>query len=86
MLFSDTENYTGLADLRPLYDVVHVLNRYFGVMSTVVVTHHGHISNFIGDGLIMIFGLSHPESVVTDARWRRAVAQLNPLPGADGLG
>lgn len=83
VLFSDIEDYTVLADSLPPYDVVHVLNRYFGVMSEVVAAHNGHISDFIGDGLMVVFGLSHPNSAVPDAlaaghAMLRAVAQLNP--------
>ncbi|WP_201986717.1 adenylate/guanylate cyclase domain-containing protein [Hymenobacter rubidus] len=83
VLFSDIADYTVLADQLPPYDVVHVLNRYFGVMSEVVAAHHGYISDFIGDGLMVVFGLSHPATAVTDAlaagrAMFRAVAQLNP--------
>jgi len=83
VLFSDIQDYTVLADLLPPYDVIHILNRYFEVMSEIVAAHHGHISDFIGDGLMVIFGLSHPATAVPDAlaagrAMQRGVAQLNP--------
>jgi adenylate cyclase len=83
VLFSDIQDYTVLADQLPPYDVIHVLNRYFGVMSEIVATHHGHVSDFIGDGLMVVFGLSHPATAVTDAlaagqEMLRSVARLNP--------
>ncbi|WP_210515949.1 adenylate/guanylate cyclase domain-containing protein [Hymenobacter terricola] len=67
VLFSDIEDYTSFADELPAYDVIHVLNRYFDVMGEVVRAHHGYISDFIGDGLMVVFGLEHPETAVTDA-------------------
>ena len=83
VLFSDIQDYTVLADQLPPYDVIHLLNRYFGVMSEVVAAHHGHVSDFIGDGLMVVFGLSHPATAVTDAlaagrEMLRSVARLNP--------
>jgi adenylate cyclase len=83
VLFSDIQDYTVLSDLLPPYDVIHILNRYFGVMSEIVAAHHGHISDFIGDGLMVVFGLSHPATAVADAlaagrAMLRGVAQLNP--------
>jgi adenylate cyclase len=83
VLFSDIQNYTMLADELPPYDVIHLLNRYFGVMSKIVVAHNGHISDFIGDGLMVVFGLSHSATAVADAlaagrAMLGGVEQLNP--------
>ena len=83
VLFSDIQDYTVLADQLPPYDVIHLLNRYFGVMSEVVVAHHGHIRDFIGDGVMVVLGVSHPATAVADAlaagrEMLRSVARLNP--------
>lgn len=83
VLFSDIQDYTVLAGQLPPYDVIHLLNRYFGVMSEVVAAHHGHVSDFIGDGLMVVFGLSYPATAVADAltagrAMLRSVARLNP--------
>lgn len=82
VLFSDIEDYTSFADEVPPYDVIHVLNRYFEVMGEVIRPHHGHISDYIGDGLMVVFGLTHPETAVADAlaaghAMMRHVAPLN---------
>ncbi len=47
------------------------------------MAHHGHISDFIGDGLMVVFGLTKPATAVTDAlaaghAMLRAVERLNP--------
>lgn len=83
VLFSDIQDYTVFADLLPPYDLIHVLNRYFEVMSEVAAEHHGHVSDFIGDGLMVVFGTSHPATAVDDAvaaghAMLRAVERLNP--------
>ena len=82
VLFSDIKDYTAFADEVPPYDVIHVLNRYFETMGEVVRVHHGHISDYIGDGLMVVFGLKRPETAVTDAlaaghAMLRHVAPLN---------
>lgn len=83
VLFSDIRDYTVFADLLPPYDLIHVLNRYFEVMSEVAAEHHGHVSDFIGDGLMVVFGLNKPISAVDDAiaaghAMLHAVERLNP--------
>jgi adenylate cyclase len=81
VLFSDIEDYTTFADELPPYDVIHVLNRYFEVMGEVVHAHHGHISDYVGDGLMVVFGLEHPATAVADAlaAGKAMLARLPPL-------
>jgi len=67
VLFSDIEQYTTFAEALPAYDVIHVLNRYFQLMSEVVVAHRGHISDYIGDGLMAVFGLEQEATAAADA-------------------
>ena len=67
VLFSDIEQYTVFAEALPAYDVIHVLNRYFQLMSKVVTAHQGHISDYIGDGLMAVFGLTQEATAAADA-------------------
>jgi adenylate cyclase len=83
ILFTDIENYTPFAESLPPYDVVHVLNRYFRLMSTIVDQHHGYIVDYVGDGLLVVFGLEQPATAVLDAlaaaqEMMRAVTSLGP--------
>jgi adenylate cyclase len=83
VLFSDIEDYTSFAEAVPPYDVIHVLRRYFELMSGVVHTHRGCVSDYIGDGLMAVFGLASPETAAADAvaagrAMLRAVERLNP--------
>jgi adenylate cyclase len=83
VLFSDIEDYTVFAETLPAYDVIHVLNRYFELMSEVVRAHRGRISDFIGDGLMVVFGMEDEATAAADAvaaarAMLLAVDRLNP--------
>ena len=57
ILFTDIENYTQFAEAFPVYDVVHVLNRYYQKMNETIVQHKGIISDVVGDGILALFGV-----------------------------
>ncbi len=57
VLFVDIENYTQFAETFPAYDVVHVLNRYYRTMNTIIEEKHGIISDVAGDGILALFGV-----------------------------
>jgi len=56
IVFIDIINYTSLAEKFPPYDIVHVLNRYYRIMNTVIQENNGIISDVAGDGILAIFG------------------------------
>jgi adenylate cyclase len=56
ILFSDIRNFTEFSEAQLPYDVVHALNRYFNRVGAVVSRHGGQIDNFIGDGMMALFG------------------------------
>lgn len=83
ILFTDIENYTPFAEALPPYDIIHVLNRYFRLMNEVIARHHGFLIDYVGDGLLVIFGLERPAQAVADALaavtdMLQAVDRLNP--------
>jgi adenylate cyclase len=57
VLFADIRGFTPFAEALPPYDVVHVLNRYFNLMGSVIDRNGGSIDNYMGDGLMALFGL-----------------------------
>ena len=57
VLFADITQYTPFAESLLPYDVTHVLNRYFFLMAEVIQSHGGHVSDYIGDGLMALFGI-----------------------------
>jgi adenylate cyclase len=56
ILFADIRDFTGFSAAQLPYDVVHALNRYFDCVGAVVTRHGGQIDNFIGDGMMAVFG------------------------------
>ncbi len=70
MLTSDLRGFTALAERLAPEQVVQVLNFYFEVMADVITSHKGTIDEFMGDGILVLFGAPIPR--VNDAQ--RAVA------------
>ncbi len=56
ILFADIRNFTAFSEVQLPYDVVHALNRYFNRVGAAVMRHGGQIDNFIGDGMMALFG------------------------------
>jgi adenylate cyclase len=57
ILFSDIRGFTAFSEPLPPHDVVHVLNRYFHAMGPPVTQSGGTIDNYMGDGLMALFGM-----------------------------
>ena len=57
VLFSDLAGFTEYARDFPPTEVVKILHSYFNQMSDIVAKHGGWISKFLGDGILIIFGL-----------------------------
>lgn len=62
ILFADLRQFTSFAEALPAYDVVYVLNRYYARMGKIIEHCGGMINNYMGDGLMALFGLEHPEA------------------------
>lgn len=57
VLFADLRGFTRLAESRLPYDVVFVLNRYREEMAHAIESAGGVVNEFIGDGVMALFGL-----------------------------
>ena len=83
IMFADIRGFTAFAESLMPYDVVHALNRYFDTVGRVIAEHRGHIDNYMGDGLLALFGLQDPATAAVDAITAAeamvdAVEQLKP--------
>jgi adenylate cyclase len=67
VLFADIRGFTAFAEVLPPYDVVHVLNRYFDLMGDVIRRHGGEIDNYMGDGLMELFGMEDSAAATLEA-------------------
>jgi adenylate cyclase len=55
-MFLDIRNFTTFAERSTARQVIDRLNAFYQLVVPVVVEHGGHIDNFIGDGLLAVFG------------------------------
>lgn len=56
VMFLDLRDFTELSSRRLPYDVVFILNEFFGAAGRAIETHGGWIDKFLGDGLLAVFG------------------------------
>jgi adenylate cyclase len=57
VLFADMRRFTRLAESRLPYDVVFVLNRFRTEMAHAIESSGGVVNEFVGDGVMALFGL-----------------------------
>ena len=78
VLFSDIRNFTGITAGKPSKTVLRWLNRYFTAMDEVIRAHDGFLNKFIGDGLLVVYGVPLSQGESTDAcnAVRSALAML----------
>jgi len=56
ILFADVRNFTALSERMSPYDVIYFLNRYFHDINRVIEHYGGYVDNYMGDGLMALFG------------------------------
>ncbi len=57
VLFADIVGYTAMSDDLPVYDVVHLINRFFTRATHLVEDNGGRVDNYIGDSVFAVFGV-----------------------------
>ncbi|MBI3973580.1 MAG: Rieske 2Fe-2S domain-containing protein [Chloroflexi bacterium] len=62
IMFADIRGFTAFSEPLPPYDVIFILNRYFHQMGKAIYRHGGTIDNYMGDGLMALFGISTGEN------------------------
>jgi adenylate cyclase len=78
VLFSDIRNFTGITAGKPSRVVLGWLNEYFTAMDEVIRANGGFLNKFIGDGLLVVYGVPLAQGETTDAcnAVRTALAML----------
>jgi adenylate cyclase len=56
-MFVDMRGSTGLAEARLPFDIVFLINRFLGAASQAVIDAGGRPNQFVGDGMLALFGL-----------------------------
>jgi len=83
MLFADLRGFTALCDRLDPAVTVGILNEYFRRMNAVILRHHGHTNELVGDGLLALFGAleTNPwqgrDSVLAALQMRAELARYN---------
>lgn len=91
VLFADLVGFTALAERVDPSVLVHLLNGYFERMSQAISAHRGHVSTFIGDGILAFFGAHAPnpwqanDAVHAALAMRAALADYNRELEGEGL-
>ena len=90
-LFADLVGYTALSERLDPATLARVLNGYFQRMSDAIHEHRGHVSTFLGDGILAYFGALRPDpwqcgdAVGAALAMRDAIADYNRELARDGL-
>ncbi len=56
VLMSDVRGFSDITETMPAESVVTILNNYFEIMTEVIIQYGGTINEFIGDGILAVFG------------------------------
>ena len=69
ILFADIRGFSTLSENLPSEHVVTLLNEYYLPMFEIILSHSGYISNIMGDGIMVVFGIpeflpSSPDSAL----------------------
>jgi class 3 adenylate cyclase len=56
VLFSDLRGFSELSEHLGAEAVIQLVNRYLAVITPVILSHHGTIVDFLGDGIFVMFG------------------------------
>jgi adenylate cyclase len=93
VMFGDLRGFTALADSQPVEQVIAVLGRYQGTMGDAVIDHGGTLVDYLGDGLMAVFGapiesVDHADRAVAAARDMAGprLADFNAWLRAEGIG
>lgn len=94
VLFSDIRNFSSLAEVLPADRLYEVLNAYYGGIVRIVREHNGVIDKFLGDGIMVVFGLNQSSDKAPEMAARCALRMLEyqqnefhaDLPGGFTLG
>jgi adenylate cyclase len=89
VLFSDMRSFTKFAEARLPYDVVFLLNQYSDAMGHAIERAGGRPNQFVGDGVMALFGLDSGatqgcrEALAGAVSMARALENLNQVLAHD---
>jgi adenylate cyclase len=72
---SDLRRFTQMSDRLPAESLIGILNDLFDLQAKAIAGHGGEILKFVGDGLLAIFPVAHPDEAARAAGNALAAAQ-----------
>lgn len=78
-LFADLLGFTELSERLEPTLAVKILNGYFARMSDAITEHRGHVSTYVGDGLLALFGALQPNPWQANDATHAALAMRGAL-------
>jgi adenylate cyclase len=91
IMMSDLRGFTALSEAYSAEQVVMLLNNYLGAMTDIILHYGGAIEEFLGDGILVLFGApqrreDHAGRAVACAlAMQRAMTEINDSNAAQGL-
>ncbi|MCP3986930.1 MAG: adenylate/guanylate cyclase domain-containing protein [bacterium] len=79
VLFADLVGFTALSENLEPARLVQILNGYFERMSRAVSDNRGHVSTFLGDGILALFGALQPNPWQANNAARAALAMRREI-------
>jgi class 3 adenylate cyclase len=73
ILYADLENFTHIAGRSAPELVVHMLNEFFSAAVEIIESHHGVVSQFQGDAMLVTFNLPVANTEHADSALRAAL-------------
>jgi class 3 adenylate cyclase len=85
ILMSDIRGFSELSERIAPEALIAVVNGYLARMTPIILAHGGTISDFIGDGILAVFGapIAHGDDVDQAARCARSMQRAMHLVNAD---
>jgi adenylate cyclase len=86
ILMSDLRGFSSLSEQLGPEAAFEILNRYLARMTEVILAHGGSINQFLGDGILVLFGapVGHPDDPERALRCAWAMEQALAALNADG--
>lgn len=91
ILFADIRGFTTLSESITPQETITFLNEYYAVIIDVILEHGGIIDKFMGDGILVLFGVpidskDHADKAVAAAlEMRERLAEFNMERTANGI-
>lgn len=80
ILLADIRSFSVISQQLAPEDCVRLLNNYFAVMTDIIMSYQGTVDEFIGDGILAIFGAPLADPLHSDHAVACALAMQNAMP------